>query len=536
MELSSDGVPLDEIYNGGFNIACPPNSPWAALDGDFGLELTGYMSHIAELPGEGFPFRYYTHDPWWLNSPWFDRYGREPHDIYLPMAVGRMNGEGGLSVATSISILTADDSFGNMPEQCPNEVIPHILQAGERSPDQPGPLVWVYPFDEYHEMTFGGGERIDEVFFGDWFVRQAVNNGLPLNTVVSTANFLSSRHAKADLYEQSVLVTPVPEAGSEVETALMETVRAGGRLLLYGPLRHASEDLLRLLNLTLVPPLDGEMDLNCVTCPDTLSVRPYPIRINHRPLMSAGGISAVLREPDNRETQALVSVSCGDEIRVAALAREKPEWNGGRVGWVRGTNSCRHMPGEFLLAPDDPDKWFIGGALMRHTLCAMGYEFAVNKKSPAQRDPVVCVARSNNGFYFSGYSPNTTVELGLRFPQGAPLLLGFETQLIEGCSTYTMPRAWRRECRVFVEQEKNSELSCVEVHSGEIGVCRRMLVKGLEDATIRFYPEGSGEVRMLVNAGYPYETGEIEYGIGNNTTFGHCLVAREISGSLLISW
>ena len=60
MDLAADGVPQREIYRGGFNMIPPPNSPWAALDGDFGLELVGYMSHMAEIPGEGYPFRYYT--------------------------------------------------------------------------------------------------------------------------------------------------------------------------------------------------------------------------------------------------------------------------------------------------------------------------------------------------------------------------------------------------------------------------------------------------------------------------------------------
>ncbi|MCE5260264.1 MAG: hypothetical protein LLG44_14580, partial [Chloroflexi bacterium] len=52
IDLASDGVPLAEIYNGGFNMFPPPNSPWAAIDGDFGLELAGYMSHIAQVPGD----------------------------------------------------------------------------------------------------------------------------------------------------------------------------------------------------------------------------------------------------------------------------------------------------------------------------------------------------------------------------------------------------------------------------------------------------------------------------------------------------
>lgn len=75
-DLAKDGVDLKAIYNGGFNMLPPPNSPWAALDGNFGLELAGYMSRISELPDDRYLFRYYTHDPWWANSPWLDRYGR----------------------------------------------------------------------------------------------------------------------------------------------------------------------------------------------------------------------------------------------------------------------------------------------------------------------------------------------------------------------------------------------------------------------------------------------------------------------------
>ena len=101
----------------------PPNSPWAALDGDFGLELAGYLARIAELPpGDLFPFRYYTHDPWWLNSPWFDRYGREPHDIYLPLATARLNAEGRRRPARDIwSSSPSTIPTGALPDQCPTK-------------------------------------------------------------------------------------------------------------------------------------------------------------------------------------------------------------------------------------------------------------------------------------------------------------------------------------------------------------------------------------------------------------------------------
>ena len=74
LDLASDGVPLREIYGGDFDMAPPVNSPWGALDADFGLELTGYMTRMAEIPGADYPFRFYSLDPWFQFSPWFDVY------------------------------------------------------------------------------------------------------------------------------------------------------------------------------------------------------------------------------------------------------------------------------------------------------------------------------------------------------------------------------------------------------------------------------------------------------------------------------
>ncbi|NUQ01997.1 MAG: hypothetical protein HUU35_19290, partial [Armatimonadetes bacterium] len=239
IDLSSDGVPLRDIYRGGFGLEPPPNSPWAALNGDFGVELVGWMSKIAELPGEGYPFRFYTHDPWWLNSPWLDRYGREPHDIYLPLSVCRLDAAGAAQTPDSILFLTADDSYGEMPDQVPNEVIPHILTGRRDAPDEAGPLVWVYPFDEYHDWTFGEPSRLGEVFFGDWLCRGAVNRGLPLNTVISTRNLIALMQSEPARLLSSVLLSPVPQADSPWEAALLRHLEAGGQVLLYGPVTLA---------------------------------------------------------------------------------------------------------------------------------------------------------------------------------------------------------------------------------------------------------------------------------------------------------
>ena len=50
------------------------------------------------VPGKDVPVyvfaKQYIHDPWWINSPWYDRYDGSPCDIYLPMAISRINADG----------------------------------------------------------------------------------------------------------------------------------------------------------------------------------------------------------------------------------------------------------------------------------------------------------------------------------------------------------------------------------------------------------------------------------------------------------
>lgn len=537
MDLASDGVPLRSIYRGGFGMAPPPNSPWAALDGDFGLELVGYMSKIAEIPRDRYPFRYYTHDPWWLNSPWLDRYGREPHDIYLPMAVARVNEQGVTMPPTDILFLTIDDSYGRTPVEVPNEVIPHILRGRADSPDQPGPVVWVYPLDEYHDMTFGNPPRAGEVLFGDWFMRQAVNTGFPVNTVITTANLPKALAANPEAFQESILTSIVPDAGTALERTLLDFLRAGGRVLLYGPLTHASEEMLHALNLRRDEPISGELTIALTDNPDISHRIQTPGKTHHRPLTCAGGIEAVLADPGDGHTKVRASVESDAGTRVIALSRGLPGSNGGVLAWVRGTNSNHYRPGGRLLATDNANEWFAGEQLMRFVLTDFGYTFAVDHREPDDRIPMVCVARCRNGFFFSGYHADTTVTLRLRFPQGAPLLVGFETILDGGCATYTMPRAWHRECRVFVEQADGAKPACREMRSGHYGVQRRTEIKNLENATVRFYPEPGTEeqVTMVVNSPYPFVKNAIPFTREDGPMGRHC-VATNVTGTLIVSW
>ena len=147
IEMSTDGSPLKELYRE-IRIAPPVNSPWAALNFRVGRELAAWMSHIAELPGKHYPYRFYMHDPWYNNSPWLDRYGREPWDIYLPLSVSRLKEDGKVQPPDNFYLLTVDNSFGQMPDLVAREVLPHLRTAIEQAPDKCGPFLWVYPFSE----------------------------------------------------------------------------------------------------------------------------------------------------------------------------------------------------------------------------------------------------------------------------------------------------------------------------------------------------------------------------------------------------
>lgn len=533
-DLARDGVNLKAIYKDK-NLLPPPNSPWAALDGDFGLEMVGYMSRMAELPGENYLFRFYTHDPWWLNSPWLDRYGREPHDIYLPMSVSRINSKGEVKLPSHLSLLSIDDSYGNMPTQVPDEVTPNILKARYDAPTAPGPLVWVYPFDEYHDWAYRYKDRLPEIYYGDWLIRQAINNGFPLNTVISTGSFQNVIKNKPAFFNESILVATAPDADSDMEKSLIDFVKNGGKLMVYGPTDHAGRAFLDLLNIKNVTPLEGEFKISTGYKGDFLA-NPYPDKIQHNALFSGGGISTQINNPGEQHTKILARMQQADQSRDVVLERQLPEWNGGKVVYLRGTNSSKFNGGK-LLHPDDPSKLFTGPLLLRFALREFGITSTIEKENPSVKNPVMTISRSNNAFIFSGYNPNTTITNHFQFPQGAPLLLGLETKLDQGNSVYRLPTSWNRECRIFIEQN-DGIVSCKELHSGQRDISKRYQISGLKNATVRIYAADdvtAENFNAYVNSDYPWKAGRVTAKTGD-PKLGKHFVVENVTGSLTVSW
>lgn len=422
IDYASDGVPLYDIYNADLDITAPPNSPWAALNGNYGLEIMGHMTRICETPNATFPFRYYIHDPWWVNSPWYDRYEGAPGDIYLPMAISRINANGAVEAANSFNILSIDNSYGEMPDSCVNEPLPHILKAEKNSADEPAPLVWVYPLREY--TLSQDSALLKEMNCGDNFICDAINAGLPLCCVVSTDNFL--KHT-ADLYRKSILISPVPENPAVLER-LADFAECEIGVILYGTKEK----------------LQAVEEYNCF------------IRLD-----------------------------------------------------VNNNANC-----------------------LREALADFGYHITYPKKGSDTKPPTMAIARHDNGLFFSVYNANTTTDTDFKFPLGAPILCGAETEITNGSSSYRFGRGEHRECRVFVDQAAGV-ISCREAPPINARYRRAIKLCGLKDATVVLFAEkGCESAVSIANSTDATPKPDARFVTVNDPIYGTYLKGEHIDGNV----
>ncbi len=400
IDYATEGVPLYDIYNANLDITPPPNSPWSALNDNYGLEMMGHMTRVCELPNEdrGFLFRFYIHDLFWVNSPWYDRYNGYPMDIYLPMAIIRIDKKGKVNGASMLNVFTLDNSFGEMPDSCVYEPLPHLLKAEKDLPDEPAPIVWVYPMKEY--TTSKDLLHLQRMYYGDRFIQDSINNGFPLCCVTSTQSFLEHSY---DLYKKSIILSPTPET-AEIHNKLKQWSENGAKIIIYGL----------------------EEDRNLV-----------------------------------------------DDI------------------------ICK-----FVAISDDSE-------VLRNTLAEFDYAINFDRKimygeiGEQRRNTVLAISRCDNAFMFSVYNRNTTNGTSLKFPLGAPILIGGETEIIDGYSKYHFARSEHRECRVMVQQDEGT-ISCKEGAPVNAGFRRRIWLRGLKNATVCVFGEEYCKENLAFGTGNDY--------------------------------
>ncbi|MBQ9775075.1 MAG: hypothetical protein IJW17_03450 [Lentisphaeria bacterium] len=460
LDLASDAVPLRDIYNNVPGLMPPPNSPWAAINDDFGLELAGMMSHIAELPPHNkYPYRYYTHDPWWLNSPWLDRYDRTPHDIYLPLAISRMDANGRVHGPSQLNILSVDNSFGEIPDQVPQEVIPHLLDAFRTAPDQSSPLVWVYPFRENHEQVLSGGDA-PEVFANDFSIITAVNDGLPVSTVVSST-FLSG--IPPEKFEGRILLVPANICDDAI-VYLLDLKKTP--IIFYGNIKNPL--LLKHFGLQKTTPLTGEM------------IIPGKGKICHIERFSGGGVD--LEPAPGSASEVVYNYVLGDESRPAMLYC-------GNTAYLRISNSIirirKNHGGQAEFS--NPAEYFCTETLFREAAAHFNWSFQWDKPLAESASPRMMVHANDNAFYYSIFGTDMTVNGKCSTPDGAPVFRGVDYFLKENHAVFALPKFQHWEARIFVKGG-DSIIRCRERTHENIGMERRLRIEGLKDAVLTIRP------------------------------------------------
>lgn len=499
IDIGADAVPALEIYEAGVIDSPPPNSPWGPLNEDFGIELAGFMSRIAMLPAgaDGYRFRFYANDPWFWQQPWWDFYHREPFDIDLPLAVSRVRGDGSVQPPTEVNVLTIDTAKGVLDERCAREVGGHVATALESAPDAPGPLVWVYPFREYHERMAADPSTIGSPHFEDWYLTSAINAGLPLNTVVSTDDLAGALDSGS--LAESVLVSPAGALTAGVACLLESHATGGGTVLLYGSLTR-SEAARALVGLDLAEEgLDGDLRLATGLAGDTTVTAALPTTLRHGPLLSDGPVREVVGARD--DVAVLATVAAGERERAYASARRVGR---GRVLWVRGSSPFAYAEpderGVRAHVPHDRGRLVDAGALARDLLATTGFSVSHELRTPSSGRAVQALHRSAGAYWFSGYLPDTTTRVRLALPEGAPVLHHQECWLSDGVATYQFGKSVRAECRVLVRQAAAGRLSCREMAPFPAHMTRGFRVTGLVDASVTLLlPPHVAELRVFVD-------------------------------------
>ena len=514
MDISAPGCPIDEIY-AVKNLVSPPNSPWAALDSRFGLELTGYMSHIAEIPEKGFAFRYYTHDPWWQNSPWFDRYNRSPHDIYLPLSVARLDENCGVTHPFSLDFLSIDDSYGRAPDRCNVEVIPHLLTAFNDYPDAPGLVTWVYPFDEYCRLGLREG-RMERLIMDDWFMESGIDFGFPVNSVISDKNFIKADKKKL---LDTILVTPVPQADSALEAAILDALEAGAKIILFGSTVNASDKLRARIGVALTDAIDGEMTVATSLKLDTAEINGYADKLVHVPLVSNGGIAETACG-----AKVLASVKQDGTERAYVTERD------GLV-WIRGSFPHQAVQAGHLPPLRTPAAEFPPALFLRAAMQVFGYALTFECFDINTKLPLIMFSKCREALWLNMFAKDTTVRMYMTTPDGAPAPNGSEFVIDKNVGRYATTKWMHTDCRVYIRQEKRGLVKCRIDHVASYLADENYYIDGLEDATVTIFPTKGGKIipskgNLWASPCYDYTYDEAR----------GCYVIPHVTGSLRLGW
>ena len=557
-DLATDGCSHKDLMEIGKLDRPPCNPPWGSRA--LGLEMVAYLTRISKTRTRRIPFRFYLNDPWFNSNAWYDYYNRETFDIYVPMSAARLNAEGGVDTPTDLSLLTVDTELGDLIREEAHESTPHFLHALEMRADAAGPLVWVYPFDEYDEILKKEPEKLKYVFSHDWFMRSVVNHGLPLNTVASTECF--TELAEADNLPDSVFVAPAALGDWKSQKMLLNVVKNAGHVMLYGSLDHVTRETLDMLGVTLAESLEGEFHVTCTLEEDRFErdveppkyADPYDESVGrgfikddhnierdrrplkHRALSDGNGLRAVASD----WAAVAVSVEQAGNRRAYAVVRRDPAWNGGSISWLHGScgfhTDTESRDGE--PAEDKPWNTRLPFEWPRRMLAEQcGLDIVQDRIDESVKPAYIFIKRRKGAFIFTGNKPNTTVTMRVKTPDGAPVYAESETRIRNGYACDHFGKTFHNEVRVFVKQDEAviyaKELAARRVE----GFIRHFSVANLENAEVTIFPDPvsltNGKLRINGKIAGWIDGEKIEY---ETDPRRGCVVVKSYTGALYVCW
>ena len=523
IDLAAKGVPLGDLYDRrlldfplGYTVS-------VFFDDSVGFAMAAMMSRSAHAPGNALSF--YLNDPWYPQDPWEDYpYDRHAFDLYAPASMALIGAAGEILATAGFGTLVHDSYGGTAPETA-RSFMPHLETALKYAPDAAGPVTWLYPFAECHDILERLPDQAGKVWAWDAFTSKAIDAGLPLNSVVSTEH-LSAALASGVLGD-TILYTPLPMPGADYVSDLLAWIGSGGKVLFYGPADMADSRIVDLLGIDLASPVAGEVRLAWDSEAVPLDTPIGSRSLLHSAVVCGGGLRERLSAGAAGVT-VVGTASSQDEDRVYALSALE-----GQVAWVRGTLPFEIVEGERIWNHSGLDH-VIASRLPRRMLSLMGYDLRHRLLQPDQRNPQMFIWRHRNAYLFCGYKPDNTVGFAFRLPDGAPIFTGDDALLEGGAALYHLEKSYHRECRVFVDQ-LSGIIRCRRTLNKEFTESE-ISIAGLQDATVSLYlPLDKIPGAYVRMQGPASRYGDGGFDIASHRS-GDRIVLRGITGTLRVRW
>ena len=205
----------------------------------------------------------------------------------------------------------------------------------------------------------------------------------------------------------------------------------------------------------------------------------------HDALLAQGGLVETADPAGG--ARILAEAEKNGETRVLAAVR-------GRAAWVRGGTSATREGLVWRRLDTRPEsESFATESLFLDALDALGWSVHVAAGNVPAEAKHFLVSRCRNGYVFTGHTGDDGARLRVAAPMGAPVPIARKVRLVDGAAEFEIHTWFHDEVKVFVSGQRSGVVGCMQQPVITKSFRRRLLVSGLDHATLRFYVEAGCE-------------------------------------------